>query len=54
LKFNDKFQSNITLSFFWVSIEDDYPLLSQKATKTLLPFAIMYICARQHCQILSI
>jgi len=31
-------------SSFWLSVENDYTILSQKATKTALPFATTYIC----------
>ena len=32
------------LASFWFSVLDEYPLLSQKATKILLPFATTYMC----------
>ena len=39
ISFNQK-----ALPFFWLSVVNEYPLLSQKATKILLPFATNYIC----------
>ena len=32
------------LASFWLGVVDEYPLLSQKATKILLPFATTYVC----------
>ena len=32
------------LASFWLGVVDEYSLLSQKATKILLPFATTYIC----------
>ena len=32
------------LSKFWLTIASEYPLLSQKAVKILLPFATTYLC----------
>ena len=39
ISFNQK-----ALASFWLGVVDKYPLLSQKATKILLPFATTYIC----------
>ena len=39
IDFNQK-----ALVSFWLGVVDEYPLLSQKATKILLPFATTYIC----------
>ena len=39
ISFNQK-----ALPSFWLSVLDEYPLLSQKATKVLLPFATTYMC----------
>ena len=32
------------LSKFWLTVAFEYPLLSQKAVKILLPFATTYLC----------
>ena len=34
------------LASFWLGVVNEYPLLSQKTTKILLPFATTYICER--------
>ena len=39
MSFNEK-----ALASFWLSVADEYPLLSQKAIKMLLPFATTYLC----------
>ena len=39
ISFNQK-----ALASFWLRVVDEYPLLSQKATKILLPFDTTYIC----------
>ena len=39
INFNQK-----ALASLWLSVLDEYPLLSQKATKILLPFATTYMC----------
>ena len=39
ISFNQK-----TLASFWLSVLKKYPLLLQKATKILLPFATTYMC----------
>ena len=39
ISFNQKI-----LASFWLSVLDEYLLLSQKATKILLPFATTYMC----------
>lgn len=39
ISFNQK-----PLASFWLSVENEYPLLSQKATQMLLPFATTYMC----------
>jgi hypothetical protein len=32
------------LTEFWISIEDEYPLLSDKAQRILIPFSTSYLC----------
>lgn len=32
------------LSEFWISIQEEYPLLSKKALRTLIPFSTSYLC----------
>ena len=32
------------LASFWLSVVDEYPLLSQKSTKILFPFTTTYMC----------
>ena len=39
ISFNQK-----ALASFWLGVVDEYPLLLQKATKILLPFATTYTC----------
>ena len=39
ISFNQK-----AFASFWLSVLDEYPLLSQKATKILLPFGTTYMC----------
>jgi len=36
------------VSSFWLSAENEYPLLSQKATKLLLPFATICMCETEY------
>nr|ABF20550.1 transposase [Danio rerio] len=35
---------SLPLSEFWMSVREDYPMLSEKAIKCLLPFATTYLC----------
>ena len=35
---------NTELTNFWLSIKDEYPLLSGKAQRILIPFATSYLC----------
>jgi hypothetical protein len=32
------------LTDFWISVKDEYPLLSGKAQRILIPFAMSYLC----------
>jgi hypothetical protein len=32
------------LTEFWISIKDEYPLLSDKAQQILIPFSTSYLC----------
>jgi hypothetical protein len=32
------------LTEFWMSVKDEYPLLSGKTQRVLIPFAISYLC----------
>jgi hypothetical protein len=32
------------LTEFWISIKDEYPLLSDKAQRILIPFSTSYLC----------
>lgn len=34
----------LPLSEFWMSVREDYPVLSEKAIQFLLPFATTYLC----------
>ena len=36
--------NHTALASFWLSIADEYPFLSKKATTILLPFATTYMC----------
>ncbi|XP_050522096.1 zinc finger BED domain-containing protein 5-like [Daktulosphaira vitifoliae] len=36
--------SSIDLTKFWISIKDEYPLLSDKAQRILIPFSTSYLC----------
>ncbi|XP_063813110.1 SCAN domain-containing protein 3-like [Pseudophryne corroboree] len=36
--------SSIGLEEFWISIKDEYPILSAKAQQILIPFATTYLC----------
>ena len=49
--FNKLNELNLSFSFmqqqfskFWLTVASEYPLLSQKAVKILLPFATTYLC----------
>ncbi|KAL4101100.1 hypothetical protein QTP88_012347 [Uroleucon formosanum] len=36
--------SSMDLTKFWISIKDEYPLLSDKAQRILIPFSTSYLC----------
>lgn len=41
-----KFQSSSSRSHFWLSVKSEYPMLSEKAMKILIPFATTYMCEK--------
>jgi zinc finger BED domain-containing protein 5/7/8/9 len=36
--------TSMELAKFWISIKDEYPLLSEKALRVLIPFSTSYLC----------
>jgi hypothetical protein len=41
-----KFHSSSSRHHFWLSVKSEYPVLSEKAIKILIPFATTYLCEK--------
>ena len=41
-----KFQPSLSRPHFWLSVKNEYPSLSEKAMKILIPFSTTYLCEK--------
>uniref|UniRef100_A0A8C6V644 Uncharacterized protein n=1 Tax=Naja naja TaxID=35670 RepID=A0A8C6V644_NAJNA len=49
-----KFQSPISKPHFWLSVKNEYPLLSEKAMKILIQFSTTYLCEKTFSSVTAI
>ena len=49
-----KFQLSLSRPHFWLSVKNEYPLLSEKATKILIQFSTTYLCEKTFSSVIVI